>query len=238
MDLGLSGKVAIIAGASKGLGRGTALALSREGASVVICARGERALHETEVGLPGDALAVPADFTEPGTPGSLVEAALERFGSVDIVVGNAAGPPPASALEATDEELMNAFNDNALSSIRLARAAAPHMRRTGWGRIVFIGSSFVKQPSPRLVLSNTARTALWAWTKTAAQDLISEGVTVNMVLPGTHDTDRTRELGTVADRMGDPEDFGRVVAFLCSSSAGYISGVALQVDGAATLGLL
>ena len=111
------------------------------------------------------------------------------------------------------------------------------MRADGWGRICFITSNAVKQPIPDLAYSNVARTGLWAWAKTAAQDLIDEHITVNLVCPGLHATDRVTGLGCTG-RLGDPEDFGRVVAFLCSASAGFISGAALQVDGAGTLGLL
>jgi 3-oxoacyl-[acyl-carrier protein] reductase len=111
------------------------------------------------------------------------------------------------------------------------------MRAAGWGRICLLSSYAVKQPIPTLAYSNAARTGLWAWAKTAAQDLIDDGITLNLVCPGPHATDRAKELGT-SGRMGDPEDFGRIVAFLCSDPAGFVSGVALQVDGAGTLGLL
>jgi 3-oxoacyl-[acyl-carrier protein] reductase len=111
------------------------------------------------------------------------------------------------------------------------------MRAAGWGRICFLSSYAVKQPIPTLAYSNTARTGLWAWAKTAAQDLIADGVTVNLVCPGPHATDRMKELGT-GGPMGDPDDFGRIVAFLCSEPARFVSGAALQVDGAGTLGLL
>ena len=113
------------------------------------------------------------------------------------------------------------------------------MRTAGWGRICLITSVAVKQPIPMLALSNTARTGLWAWAKTAAADLFDAGITVNLVCPGFHATERVAALGNAGDaRMGDPADFGRVVAFLCSQPAGFVSGAALQVDGAATLGLL
>jgi 3-oxoacyl-[acyl-carrier protein] reductase len=113
----------------------------------------------------------------------------------------------------------------------------PHMRAAGWGRICLITSSSVKQPIPDLATSNTARAGLWGWAKTAAQDLIDEGITLNLACPGLHATDRVTDLGFTG-RLGDPADFGRVVAFLCSQHAGFISGAALQVDGASTLGLL
>ena len=237
MDLGIDGKVALVTAASKGLGRAAALALSREGARLVICARGADRLAATAAELPGEVLAIPADVTEPGVPSELVDAAVERFGALDILVANAGGPPPARALDTTDEGLLDAVNANLLTSIRLVRATLPHMRNAGWGRICLITSYSVKQPIPTLAYSNTARTGLWGWAKTAAQDLVEDGITLNLACPGPHATDRMKELGA-GGRMGDPEDFGRVVAFLCSEPAGFVSGAALQVDGAGTLGLL
>jgi 3-oxoacyl-[acyl-carrier protein] reductase len=173
----------------------------------------------------------------------LIDTALERFGRVDIVVPNAGGPPPARALEVDDASLQAALNANLLTSIRLIQAAVPSMRERSWGRVCCITSVSVKQPIPNLALSNTARTGLWAWCKTAAADLYDDGITVNMAAPGGHLTERVKQLsgGAARDpgrRIGDPWDFGKVVAFLCSEPAKFVSGVALQVDGAATLGLL
>jgi 3-oxoacyl-[acyl-carrier protein] reductase len=239
MDLGIDGTVALVTASSKGLGFASALALSREGAKVAICARDIVELRQAAGRLPGESLAIPADVTDPATPARLVAETAERFGGLDILVGNAGGPPPGHALEVDDAALRAAFEANFLTSVRLVREAVPHMRTRGWGRVCLITSYFIKQPAPDLVLSNTARTALWAWAKTAAQDLAPEGITVNVVAPGPHATDRMKELGGSGPvPMGDPEDFGRVVAFLCSRSAGFVSGTALQVDGAATLGLL
>ena len=237
MDLGLQGKVALVTAASKGLGRGAALALANEGASVAICAREPEPLRSAAASMPGEVLALPDDVTDPASPARLVAATVERFGGLHIVVANAGGPPKARALEVDDDGLLTAVNANLMTSIRLAQAALPHLRDAGWGRICFITSNAVKQPIPDLAYSNVARTGLWAWAKTAAQDLIHDGITVNLVCPGLHATDRVTGLGR-AGRLGDPEDFGRVVAFLCSASAGFISGAALQVDGAGTLGLL
>jgi 3-oxoacyl-[acyl-carrier protein] reductase len=237
MDLGIEGKVALVTAASKGLGRGAALALAREGCQVAICARGEDALAATAAELGPGALAIAADVTDPATPERLVRQTVERFGRLDILVANAGGPPRGRALELDDDAIRAAVEANLLTSIRLVREAAPHMRDARWGRIVLIASSTVKQPIGDLAASTVARTGLWGWAKSAAQDLLDEGVTLNVIAPGLHATDRVRELGH-AGRLGDPEDFGRVVAFLCSASAGFISGTALQVDGAGTLGLL
>jgi 3-oxoacyl-[acyl-carrier protein] reductase len=236
MDLGLSGRVAIVTAASKGLGRATAEALAAEGARVVLNARNESALAELAATL-DDALVVPGDITDPALPARLVDAAIDRWGRVDVVVGNAGGPPTGAALEVDDDQILSAVNANMLASIRLARAAVPHMRERGWGRVVFIASATVRQPARDLVLSNVARTGLWAWTKTAAQDLAEQGITVNVAAPGLHATDRLLERGTTG-RTADPADFGKVVAFLCSEPANFVNGVALGVDGGSVTGLL
>jgi 3-oxoacyl-[acyl-carrier protein] reductase len=236
MDLGLTGRVAIVTAASKGLGRASAQALAAEGASVVLNARSTTALEQLAATIP-DAIVVPGDITDPTLPAQLVEAALARWGRVDIVVGNAGGPPTGRALDVDDAQILDAINANMLASVRLARAAVPHMREQRWGRICFIASASVRQPIPDLALSNVARTALWAWTKTAAQDLADTGITVNVAAPGLHATDRLLERG-VTGRTGDPADFGRVVALLCSEPANFINGIALGVDGGAVTGLL
>ena len=237
MDLGVRGKVALVTGASKGLGLGTARALSLEGCRVAINARDAERLASVAATLPGETLALPGDVTDEREPERLVDATVERFNGLGIVVANAGGPPAARALELDDAAILAAIEANMLTSVRLVRAAVPHMRQAGWGRIVLITSVAVKQPIPNLAASNTARTGLWAWAKTAAADLIDDGITLNALCPGLHTTDRVRELGHTG-RMGDPDDFGRIVAFVCSVHTGHLSGVALQVDGAATLGLL
>lgn len=244
MDLGIAGRVALVTASSKGLGRASAIALAEEGCKVVICARGEEALTATANDIEavgGDVLAIVDDVTEPEAPARLVASTVEHFGSIDIVVGNAGGPAPGRALDATDDDIASAINANLTTSVRLAREAVPHMRAAGWGRICFITSSSIKQPIPTLAMSNTARTGLWAWSKTAAQDLFGDGITVNLACPGSHDTDRMKALvasGAFSGRLGDPGDFGRVVAFLCSEPAKFVSGTAVQVDGAGVVGLL
>jgi 3-oxoacyl-[acyl-carrier protein] reductase len=241
MDLGIAGRVALVPASSKGLGRASAVALAQEGCKLVICARGEDVLRDAEKEVAGhnEVLALVEDVTDPGAPKRLVDAAVDRFGTIDIVVPNSGGPPAARALEFDDDQLAAALNANLTTSIRLVREAVPHMRANRWGRICCITSYSVKQPIPTLALSNTARTALWAWIKTAASELFDDGITINTASPGHHATDRMREMGGGdVSGMGEPADFGRVVAFLCSEPANYITGVALQVDGGATTGLL
>jgi 3-oxoacyl-[acyl-carrier protein] reductase len=241
MDLGIAGRVAIVTASSKGLGRASAAALAAEGVDVVLCARGREALEETAESIRaagGRALAVTADVTAPDVPAQLVQAALDEFGRLDIVVANAGGPPPMRALDVDTEGVHAAVEANLLTSVRLAQAALPHLRSQQWGRLCFIASVSVRQPLGDLALSNIARTGLWAWAKTAAQDLAGDGITVNLACPGLHATDRVAEVGHTGRRMGDPADFGKVVAFLCSEPAGYVSGIAMGVDGAAVSGLL
>lgn len=237
MDLEIAGQAALVTAASRGLGFASAAALAAEGCHVAICARDPARLEAAAQALPDGSLAMSADVTDPAAPAELVSATLERFGRLDILVANAGGPPPARALEVTDDAVRAAIEANLLTSVRLVRAAVPAMREAGGGRIVLITSIAVKQPIPDLSASNIARTGLWAWAKTAAADLVTDGITLNLVCPGLHDTDRVRELGH-RGRTGDPGDFGRIVAFLCSAHAGFVSGAAVQVDGAATLGLL
>jgi 3-oxoacyl-[acyl-carrier protein] reductase len=242
VDLGIRGRVALVTAASKGLGRASAEALAGDGAKVVICARGQEALDATADGIRaagGEVLAIRADVTEPDQPARLVAAAVEAYGQLDIVVANAGGPPPSSALDVDEAGLDAALNANLRTSIRLAQEALPHLRAQAWGRLCFITSVSVRQPIPGLALSNVARTGLWAWAKTAAQDLRGTGITVNLACPGSHATDRMKELnGGHQEGMGDPADFGKVVAFLCSEPANFVSGVAMGVDGAAVAGLL
>ena len=236
MELGLDGRVAIVTAASKGLGLATARSLLAEGAKVLVNARTTAALDELAA-QSDDVLIVPGDITDPELPARLVEVALEQWGRLDIVVANAGGPPTGAAFAVPDEQLLEAMNANMLASVRLARAAVPHMRAQRWGRVCFIASVSVRQPIPDLALSNVSRTALWAWAKTAAQDVATDGITINLVAPGLHATDRLVERG-VTGRTGDPADFGQVVTFLCSEQAGFINGIALGVDGGAVAGLL
>jgi 3-oxoacyl-[acyl-carrier protein] reductase len=242
MDLGIRGKVALVTAASRGLGRASAEALAEDGARIVLCARNEEALRDTEQAIAAlgvEVLGIVADMADPTAPDRLVEATVERFGRLDIVVANAGGPPPASALELDDDAIRAAVEVNLLSAVRLVRGALPHMRAGGWGRLCCISSYSVVQPIPGLALSNTARSGLRAWAKTAAADLAAEGsgITLNLVCPGPHATERMRQLGGSGVTMGDPADLGRVVAFMCSAHAGFVNGATIVVDGGATLAL-
>jgi 3-oxoacyl-[acyl-carrier protein] reductase len=240
VDLGIAGRVALVTAASKGLGLASAMALAQEGAKVVICARGEVALAAAEAQLSAhtEVLAIPDDVTEPEAPARLVQAAVLRFGRLDIVVANAGGPPAGRALDVTDAQIEAAVNANLLTSVRLVRESVPHMRNQGWGRICLLTSSSIKQPIATLALSNAARTGLWAWAKTAATDLFDDGITLNLACPGLHDTERMQAIPTLEGPRGDPADFGRVVAFMCSEPAKFMSGSTVLVDGARAVGLV
>lgn len=240
MDLGIAGRVAVVAGSSRGLGRASADALISEGAAVVLNGRDAEALEAAELALRargGEVASLRGDASDPELPGRLVQCALDTFGRIDIVVANNHGPRPARALELDDDDLTGAFEANALAAIRLARAALPHLRAQGWGRICAIASHSVTQAIPTLALSNVARAGLWGWVKSAAYDLAGSGVTANLACPGPHATARMVELGASGAPLGDPEAFGRVVAFLCSEPAANVSGAALVVDGGTTLAL-
>ena len=222
MDLGIAGKVALVTAGSRGLGRATALALAGEGVRVMLSGRdASDARRRTVPGGSGR-----RGGRRPGgrhhrsrraRPGWW-RATVERFGGARHRGGQrrwaAARPGPRARRRGLDA----ALNANLMTSVRLVREALPHMRAAGWGRICCITSYTVKQPAPVLALSNTARTGLWAWIKTAAQDLAAEssGITLNMICPGPHATDRMKELGG-AGVDGRPADFGSVVAFLCSA---------------------
>ncbi len=241
MDLGIEGKVALVVGGSRGLGRATAEALAAEGVRVMLSSRRRESLALARASLEAtgaDVAVEAADISDPAAPAALVEATVRTFGTIDIVIANAGGPPAGRALDVDDSMIDGALDAILKSAVRLTREAVPFMRTNGWGRVCCIASYSVVQPIPGLALSNLARAGLWAWAKTAAQDLAAEGtgITLNVVCPGPHATDRMRELGG-AGVMGDPADFGRVMAFLCSRHAGFVNGSAVVVDGGATLAL-
>jgi 3-oxoacyl-[acyl-carrier protein] reductase len=244
MDLGLTGRRAAVAAASKGLGRACAVALAREGARVAICARDR---DEVEAAAAADGL-VPfvADVSTPEGAAGFARDARAALGGLDILVPNAGGPPPGGFADVSDPaEYARAFQLNALSTIALCAEAVPAMQAQQWGRVVAITSIAVRQPIPSLILSNTARAGATGFLKTLAREVAPDGVTVNSLQPGIHDTDRIRQLsggatsadGIPAGSVGRPDDFGAVCAFLCSEQARFITGAAIPVDGGASAGL-
>jgi len=238
MELGLEGRVAIVTAASRGLGRATAEALSEEGVRTVVVARTRDALEELVASLPAPAIAVTGDLTDPELPARLVELALREFGRLDVLVANNGGPPRGAALDVSDSEILAAIEHNLLVPVRLVREAVKPMRAAGWGRVCIIASGSVKQPMADLALSNTARPGLWGWAKTAANEVAGDGITVNLVCPGHHATARTAQIGRMTNGpTGDPKDFGKVVTFLCSTHAKFVTGTAMLVDGGNVKGL-
>jgi 3-oxoacyl-[acyl-carrier protein] reductase len=248
MDLGIAGRRAAVAGASSGLGLATARALAAEGVRVAIGARSIERLADAAASIDGDVIAVPGDVSTPDGARAWARAAADALGGVDIVVPNAGGPPPGTFASTDFGAYEGALRLNLLSVVGLCTELVPAMQVAGWGRVVAITSVSVRQPIPALILSNTARAGATGFLKTLALEVAPDGVTVNSVLPGSHDTDRLRSLhgGDTSDlgrevpvgHLGQPDDFGAVVAFLCSEQAKFITGSAIPVDGGAVRALL
>lgn len=256
MDLGLQGKVAIVAAARSGLGRAIATELAREGASVVISSRDAEALAQTaaevreETGAEVDHLA--ADLTRAEDVDALISFAAERFGGVDVLVNNTGGPPAGTFGDFEDGDWQAAFELILLSLIRCVRGVLPSMRERGGGRIVNVASSSVKQPIENLILSNTFRAGLAGLAKSLAIELAPDGILVNTLGPGRISTARSRsmdesqaesqgvpveeirgrfEARIPVGRYGTPEEFAKVAAFLASPANSYVTGQAILVDG-------
>jgi 3-oxoacyl-[acyl-carrier protein] reductase len=248
MDLGLKGKRAAVAAGTAGLGLGTAVALAEAGCVVTVCGRDEAKIATAIDQIGHDATGVVCDVSTDAGGRRFVELATEAMGGVDILVANGGGPPPGG-FASTDEALYaEALQKNLLSIVAMCTAAIPAMRERKWGRVLAITSSAVRQPSPTLILSNTARAGVTAFLKTVSREVAGDGITVNTIQPGTHLTDRITQLfgenpdaskmGIPAGFIGDPGDFGRIAAFMCSESARFMTGVNLQVDGGAYPGLI
>jgi 3-oxoacyl-[acyl-carrier protein] reductase len=245
MELGLEGRAAAVAAGSRGLGRACAAALAAEGVQVAICGRDQTRLEATAAELGVTPIVADVSSTE-GARG-FVRDAKAALGRLDILVPNAGGPPPGGFAAVSDpDEYARAFQLNALSAIAMCAEAVPTMQAQQWGRVVAITSIAVRQPIPTLILSNTARAGLTAFLKTLAREVAPDGITVNSLQPGIHDTDRIRQLpggldaaiaGIPMGHAGNPADFGAVCAFLCSEPARFLTGVALPVDGGAYAGL-
>lgn len=243
MDLGISGRRAAVAAASRGLGYATAAALATEGVQVAICGRDQKAVTEAADRIGDRAVPLVADVSKADGAEAFVDGARDALGGIDILVTNAGGPPPGDFSSTELDQYLTAFELNCLSVIAMCNAAVPDMRRQRWGRVVAITSIAVRQPIPGLILSNTARAGATGFLKTLAREVAGDGVTVNSLQPGTHDTDRVRQLGhdasgVPAGTIGRPEDFGAIAAFLCSEHVRFLTGSAIHVDGGAYAGLL
>ncbi|NTU48883.1 MAG: SDR family oxidoreductase [Syntrophobacteraceae bacterium] len=256
MDLGLKGKVAFVAGGSQGLGKAVAMDMAREGAKVVICGLDDpelpKAVEEIHGATGGEVIGVPADVTDSEQARNFIRKGVEHFGTVDILVNNAGGPPDRTFLEIDDELWMFGVRLNLLSTIIMTREVVPVMKEKRWGRIINMTSISVKQPIDGLILSNTVRMGVIGMAKTLSNELAPFNVTVNNVCPGYTMTERVRKLAIdVAakksstpeavvkgwealipmGRLGTPEEFAALVAFLASERAAYITGASIQIDG-------
>jgi 3-oxoacyl-[acyl-carrier protein] reductase len=240
MDFGISGRRAAVAAASAGLGYASAAALAAEGARVVICGRDRARIDEAAASIGHGVVPVVCDVGDASGAERFVALADEALGGVDILVTNAGGPPAGTFASTPVDAYQGALELNLLSIVAMCKAAVPAMQERRWGRVVAITSVSVRQPIPTLILSNTARAGATGFLKTLAREVASEGVTVNSVQPGLHRTARVTELyGETPDlSMGDPADFGAVVAFLCSEQARFTTGVQLHVDGGSYAALL
>ena len=246
MDLGLSGRTAIVSGASSGIGLGIAQSLAGEGANVVMFARRKELLEREAERLGG--FAVPGDVTNAADLERVVSIAVERFGGVDILVNNSGGPPRAAATELDADSVHAAVDLLLVSAVRLTSLGLPYLERSPAGRILTVTSSTVREPIDSLALSNSIRPGVMGWAKSLARELGPQGITVNCLAPGRIDTERIREVypdgPTEEDlasiplrRLGTTREVGDVVAFLCSERASYVSGIVVLVDGALTRGL-
>jgi 3-oxoacyl-[acyl-carrier protein] reductase len=243
MDLGIAGRTAAVAASSAGLGLGAARALAEAGVRVAICGRHQDRVEAAARSISGDVVPMVADVSTPEGATDWVQRATEALGQVDILVPNGGGPPPGTFTSTKLEAFGPALDLSLTSTVAMCYAAIPAMRERRWGRVVAITSISVRQPIPFLILSNTARAGVTGFLKTVALEVAADGVTINSVQPGNHLTDRIRSMGgdavenartaTPSQTIGDPDDFGQVVAFLCSEQAKFITGAGLHVDGGA-----
>ena len=244
MNLGIKGKVALVLGASRGIGRGIAAALAREGARVAISSRSAEVLEEAAAAIDGEVRAFPADTTDLGRMRSLPGEVAAALAPVEILVTNTGGPPGGRALENSPEEWEEAFRSLVLAPRALIEAVLPGMRERGWGRIVNVSSSSIREPIPSLTLSNANRMAALGLLETLADEVAGDGITVNTVATGIFATERLADLhGSLEQaeaaakeriptgRLGKPEEYGDLVAFLCSERAAYLTGAVIPLDG-------
>ncbi len=261
MDLGLKGKIALVTGASKGLGLAVAELLAREGARVAINARNVERIEKALANLTlagGDAIALPGDVTDPSVPDQLITQTVQQWGGLDILIANAGGPPAGPFDQFDDAAWHQAVELNFLSTVRLIRAALPYLKKSKTPAVLTVTSFSVKQPIPNLVLSNSIRAATVGLTKSLALELGGEGIRFNSILPGWTETERVTSLmasraaskGTSVEvetaaqaaeialgRMAQPNEFANAAVFLVSPAASYITGVMLNVDGGVVRGL-
>lgn len=256
MDLGLKGKRALVMGGAKGLGRSIADAIAAEGAVLTISGRDKAALDQAAKELKAAGAqaitAVTADVSSGEDMDRLADAAVKAMGGVDVLVLNHGGPPVCTASEMKEADLVKWFQNIVVSPIRITMKLMPAMRAQKWGRVIVVGSSGMHHPIPTLALSNTLRASIWAWLKTLSGEVAADGVTMNILAPGTILTDRVRGTSSVraekegismdqalakaareipAGRLGNPDDYGPMGAFLAGETGRYITGTLIRVDG-------
>ncbi len=263
MDLGLKGRRALVMGGTKGLGRSIADSLAEDGAALVISGRDQGRLDEAAAQLrakgAASCIGVPGDVANPDDMNALYAAAVKAMGGVDILVLNHGGPPPCTALEMKESDLTKWFTSIVVSPLRMANLALPSMRAQQWGRIIVVGSTGMQHPISYLALSNTLRASVWAWVKTMSGEVAEEGVTINVLAPGSILTDRSTATATKtaadkgipieqvlkeaakeipAKRYGMPAEYGPMGAFLASDKGSYITGSMIRVDGGRVRGMV
>jgi 3-oxoacyl-[acyl-carrier protein] reductase len=263
MDLGLKGKVALVAGGSQGLGKAVAMEMSREGARVAVCALDDpelpKTVEEIRAATGGEIIGIPADLSRAEDAKGFVRKGVEHYGTIDILVNNAGGPPDRTFLEVDDDQWHLGIRLNLMSTIIMSREVVPIMMEKRWGRIINMTSISVKQPIDGLILSNTVRSGVIGFAKTLSNELARYNVTVNNVCPGYTMTERVRKLaidvaakrGTTPEavikswealipmgRLGTPEEFAALVTFLASERSGFITGASIQIDGGYYKGIM
>jgi 3-oxoacyl-[acyl-carrier protein] reductase len=253
MELGIRNRVAMVAAASKGLGRAMAEALAEEGCQVSLCSRSLDSLQPVVDAIGADrALGVACDVSRADDLTRWYEATIARFGQVDILITNTGGPPAAPFLKLSEEQWKDGIDSTLMNVVRLCRLVIPDMQSRAWGRILHLTSFVAKQPIELLTVSSTLRAGLSALTKTLADQVARDGITVNAILPGHFLTDRQRHLAELRaeqqgitpeqylessqavipmGRFGKPEELASVAAFLCSERASYVTGTSIQIDG-------
>ncbi|HEV2260946.1 MAG TPA: SDR family oxidoreductase [Candidatus Rubrimentiphilum sp.] len=253
MDLGIAGRVALVTGASSGIGRACAIALAREGARVAVAARRQRELGavaaQARVAGAPDARAFAVDLEDSESIDALLSAVREHFGSVDILIANGGGPKAGTFSQLSPDDWDTGYGGTLRAMLQLVHGTLPAMRRQRWGRVVALTSTSVKQPIATLALSNIFRTALVSAIKTISSEVAAEGITVNAIATGRVRTDRLRELygsdeameragrEVPIGRIAEPDEFAPLVAFLCGEPARYITGQTIAIDGGLVAGL-
>lgn len=239
MNFKIAGKRALVMGASSGLGYSIAQTLVQEGVKVAICSRDEGKLKKAALSM-GAALAIPCDLTRSGAALELVNQAIHELGGIDILVCNTGGPPKGNFTEISAEQWQLGFQSLWMSTVQSIQAVLPEMQKQNWGRILLVTSVAAKEPMPHLTVSNGLRAGLLGLAKSISHEVAKSGVTINALLPGYTRTERLTELGIPeekmtsqipANRLGEPEEFAALAAFLASEQAAYITGQTIACDG-------